>query len=271
MGFEWRIIFMCRNEEDLYRSVLSGCEDKLRQVLVENTELRRSMAQMQQELVALLHSDQPDGNHQPPQVNSSAVAVYSCILRSTWCLYLDKWSHNVDQMLVLFLRCWRMLIRSAVLQMRRATTFLPLSHRKYLTVSIQCSFLGPRYRHNDFILLLFWHAGTFEMPFDLVSEDLHKSYTAKLRKLKQVIHQVDKCNGQFLSLCLLYWLISFTSQPLSSRKLHALSVTCSLATQSLRAGICHGTEWQKTRSLNIHSLIICSGKYGNSIFRYRKG
>ena len=49
-----------RNEEELYRSVLSSCEDKLKVVLVENSELRRSLAHMQQELVALLRGDTAD-------------------------------------------------------------------------------------------------------------------------------------------------------------------------------------------------------------------
>ncbi|ELT89071.1 hypothetical protein CAPTEDRAFT_223546 [Capitella teleta] len=118
----WNIYNQTKHEEDLYKAVLTGAEDKLKQVLVENTELRRSIAHMQQELVTILHSKDATDASPTIQMGSSPP---------------DSGNDDTDS----------------------------------------CSF------------------GTYEMPFDLVSEDLHRSYSAKIRKLKQVIRRVDECNN----------------------------------------------------------------------------
>ena len=47
----------CSVEEELYRSIMSGYEEKQRTLLVENHEMRQCLSNLQQELHKLLHSE----------------------------------------------------------------------------------------------------------------------------------------------------------------------------------------------------------------------
>ena len=51
---------ICRQEEEMYRSVISNYEDKQKELMVENTELRQCLRDMQRELVGLLNT--PDSS-----------------------------------------------------------------------------------------------------------------------------------------------------------------------------------------------------------------
>jgi hypothetical protein len=135
----------------LYKAVLTGAEDRLKQVLVENTELRRSIAHMQGELVTLLRNNESDSN----LVQQVKICFSSCFGIELM-FYLKKEDSPTDS-----------------------------GHDD--TDSVDQS--------GDL-----WD-GTYEMPFDLVSEDLYRSYTAKIQKLKQVIQQADRYNGQFEHYC----------------------------------------------------------------------
>ena len=49
----------CRQEEELYRGMISGLEERQQQLVVENTELRQCLRFMQQELNATLAHTSP--------------------------------------------------------------------------------------------------------------------------------------------------------------------------------------------------------------------